>query len=358
MTRLFNTALIGAVAVGSLLAITPAAFSQSDADLFKGKTITFLVPYPPGGSYDAYARLVQAHMSQYIPGNPNIIVQNMGGGGGSKGTNFFYRTAPKDGTMLLFPPDAYAISPALQPKRAKHDPTKLISIGSIVPVNPVVMVRSDAEVTTVEGLRKTEIPLACSGRSSQSFIMPAAMKHLLGFKWKLICGYKGSAPMGLALKRGEVHGQSSAWASWRIREAELIKSGDIIPVVQIGLARETELPDVPLMQELTKDPKTKQALMFLSTGSAIGRSMVAAPDTDKDRVAALRQAFGKVMEDSAFLADAKKRRALVRPTAGAKIQALVDAAQNTPQDVIDLAKLSQTTKAEKCTVNCTKPKKK
>lgn len=353
--------ILGFVAIGAASAISLGshdAAAQSVSDFYKGKTLTFLVPYPPGGSYDAYARMVQAHMKKYIPGAPNIIVQNMGGGGGSKGTNYFVRSAPKDGTMVLFPPDAYAISPALQPKRAKHNPTKLISLGSIVPVNPVFMVRGDAKAKSIKNLQKTEIVVGCTGRSSQSFINAAVLKHMIGFKWKIICGYKGSAALTLALKRGEIHAQSSAWISWRIREAALIKSGELIPTVQVGLSRDKELPKVPLMQELTKDKKIKRAIEFISTGSAIGRSIVALGGTPKARVAALRKAFDQVVKDKAFLADVAKRKALVQPTSGAKIQKIVAAAQSVPKDIVAIAKASQKLKAGKCKVNCTKKKKK
>jgi tripartite-type tricarboxylate transporter receptor subunit TctC len=104
-SKILMTSAVAAIAVASAFAGSPAE-AQSPAEFYKGKTVTFLVPYPPGGSYDVYGRLVAAHMGKHIPGKPNIIVQNMGGGGGTKGTNYSYRSGAKDGTFLLWPFDA------------------------------------------------------------------------------------------------------------------------------------------------------------------------------------------------------------------------------------------------------------
>ncbi|MEK9677474.1 MAG: tripartite tricarboxylate transporter substrate-binding protein [Rhodospirillaceae bacterium] len=354
---LLKSALASALVVGAALAASPT-LAQSVMDFYKGKTVTFLVPYPPGGSYDAYARLVAGHMGKHIPGNPNIIIQNMPGGGGSKGTNYTFRSGAKDGTFLLWPPDAYATAQLLRPKRSKYDASKFTSLGSIVGVNPVILVRAGAAAKTIDGVRKAEINVACSGRGSQSFIMPAMMKHFLGFKFKLICGYKGSAPMTLALERGEVDAQSSAWASWRIRFKDRITKGEFTPLIQVGLDRDPELPSLPLMQDATDNAQHKKVLEFVSGGSAIGRSLVAPPGTPADRVAALRTAFDAVVKDAGLLADAKKRNALVQPKTGVAVQKIVMNILASDKDIIKLAQEAVSQKTDKCTVNCTKKKKK
>lgn len=356
----FRTILGGVaiLAIATGMAISAPAKADPISDFYKGRTVTFLVGYPPGGSYDTYARLVAQHMGKMIPGKPDIIVQNMPGGGGKKAAGWFYRKAPKDGTMLFFPPDAYPVAQLLDPKKIKYDAAGFTSIGSIVPVNPVVMARGGSPAKSIDEIRKTQINVACSGRGSQSFIMPAMMKHFLGFKLKLICGYKGSAPMTLALERGEVDAQSSAWISWRIRHADRITSGALIPIVQVGLARDKELPNLPLMQELTDDENIKQVLRFVSSGSAIGRSIAAPPGMPKDRIAAMRKAFNALMKDPAFLADAKKRRALIKPTSGEEIQAIVLKALATPKNLVEQAQIAWQQKTSKCKVNCKKKKKK
>ena len=143
-------------------------------------------------------------LSKHIPGNPNIIVQNMPGSGGKKLANYLYNVAPNDGTYFGFLADAYVVSQLLTPNKVKYDPSKFVPIGSITPVNPVTMVGRNSPVKSVEDARNIQYATACTGTGSQSFIMPAMMKYFLEFKVKIICGYKGSAPGTLALERGEV----------------------------------------------------------------------------------------------------------------------------------------------------------
>ncbi|MCH8097123.1 MAG: hypothetical protein IID53_08600, partial [Proteobacteria bacterium] len=235
---------------------------------------------------------------------------------------------------------------------------KMTYIGSIVPVNPVIVVRRQSKAKSIEALKKTEIAIACSGRGSQSYIMPAMLKYFIGFKWKLICGYKGSAPMTLALQRGEVDAQSSAWISWKIRHFDAIQNGDLKPIVQVGLKREADLPDLPLMQDLTEDAEIKRILEFVSSGSAIGRSIIAGPGTPKDRIAALRKAFDKTVKDPKLLAFAKKRNAIIDPKPGAEVQKIALRALNTPKELVERARAATKGKTEKCQKNCKKKKKK
>jgi len=357
LKRTVLSTIAAAAVLGAAVSASPAR-ADAVADFYKGKDLTFLVGYSAGGSYGFYARLVAEHMAKYIPGKPNIVVQHRPGGGGSKAANYFYNAAPHDGSMVAFLADALPVAQLLRPKKMKYDGRKMTWIGSIVPVNPVTLVREGSPAMTIDEIRKKEINVACSGRGSQSFIMPAMMKAYLGFKWKLICGYKGSAPMTLALERGEVDAQSSAWISWRIRYRDKIKNNLLHPIVQVGLTREAELPDVPLMQELTDDPEAKAVLEFVSAGAAIGRSIVAPPDMPKDRIAALRKAFDQTMKDPGFLADAKKRNAVIKPTRGEDVQKVVLKIYQTPKNIVKLAAVATKTYKKLCKVNCAKKKKK
>ena len=85
----------------ALLAAQPvAANAQSDTDFYKGRTVTLVVGFAPGGSYDAYARLLGRHIGRHIPGQPNVIVQNMPGAGSLTAVRNLDANAPKDGTVI------------------------------------------------------------------------------------------------------------------------------------------------------------------------------------------------------------------------------------------------------------------
>ena len=346
-----------AMVAATALTVTPAK-ADKVADFYKGRDITFIVGFSTGGSYGVYSRLVAKHMGKYTPGNPTYIAQHMSGGGGLKAANYLYNRAPRDGTFLGFLSDSLAVGQILFPKKAKFDASKMRYIGGITPVNPVVMVHKRHKVRTIEDVRKIELIISCSGRGSQTYIMPKAMIALLGMKFRHICGYKGSAPQTLAMARGDVDAQSSAWASWRIRHMDDINNGTLIPIVQIGLKREKELPNVPLMQDLTNDKENKKILEFLSVGGAIGRSVIAAPETPMDRVKALRIAFNKTMKDPGFLADAKKRRANIQPTTGEELDALTKKVLATDKDLQRKARNIMKGYKKNCKKNCKKKKKK
>ncbi len=350
-SKAFFTAVM--VAAASLYSV--AAHADAVADFYKGKDITIAVGYSPGGSYDTYARMLSDVLSKHIPGNPNIIVQNMPGSGGKKLANYLYNVAPTDGTYFGFLADAFVVSQMLQPKKVKYDPSKFVPIGSITPVNPVTMVGRNSPAKTVEEARKNQFATACTGKGSQSFIMPAMMKYFLDFKVKIICGYKGSAPGTLALERGEVDAQSSAWASWRIRHKDQIADGTFTPIVQVGLVRESELPNVPLMQDLTDNSKHKQVLKFVSSGAGIGRSMTAPPGVAADRIAAIRKAFNAAVKDADFLAAAAKRNSVVNPVTGEELEMIIANVLATPDDLVELAREAIQTKTVKCEKNCKKP---
>jgi tripartite-type tricarboxylate transporter receptor subunit TctC len=355
--------MIGAGALGAAVLAAGAfapkpALADKVADFYKGRDITFLVGFSVGGSYGAYARLVARHMGKYVPGKPNMLTKHLQGGGGSRAANFLYNAAPQDGTHLGFLSDSLAVAQLLFPKKSKYDATKMRYIGGITPVNPVVMINASHKVKTIQDAMKHEVIISCSGRGSQTFIMPKAMKELLGVKFRLVCGYAGSAPQSMAMARGDVAAQSSAWASWKIRHFDDIKSKRIIPLVQVGLKREKDLPNIPLMQDLTNNADDKTILEFLSVGGAVGRSVIAAPGTPMDRVTALRAAFDKTMADPAFLADAKKQRATILPTSGAELDALTKKALATPKNLVQKARNIMKGYAKNCKKNCKRKKKK
>lgn len=347
---------IAAIAVGALT-VSPAR-ADSVSDFYKGKTIKILVGYPPAGSYTTYAQLAARHWGKYIPGHPNVIVQNMAGAGSLVAANYFFNVAPKDGSMVGMFADTLSVSQLLFPKKAKFDAREMPYIGRFTPVNPVLMVRAGQGVKTFKDTLSRKIIVGCTGAGSQSYIMPRAMMHLLGAKFQMICGYRGSAAMTLALVRGEIQAQSSAWASWRIRYLDEIRAGKLIPLVQVGLEREKELPNLVLMHELTNDPEKKQILKFLSIGGSIGRSFSAPHGIPADRLAALRASFAKMVRDPALLAEAKKERANIGPTTGEELDKLTAGALATPANLVEEARVAMQGFKKNCKVNCALKKKK
>ncbi len=260
----------------------------------------------------------------------------MPGGAASKAAAYLYARGPKDGSMIALFPETIAYVQLMDPVQGKWDVTKMQYIGSFAPVNTAFMTLKGSKIKEAKDLYKDKVNVGCSGRASQSFQYPAALKVIAKMPLNIICGYDGSSAYTLALMRGEVDMVSKAWNAWRAEDKDNIENGTLIPIVQGGLKRTLELPAVPLMQEVTDDPTARTALEFISSGSAIGRALLAPQGIPADRLAALRAAFDKVVNDSALLADAKKRNLYLEPASGVEVQKASDAIIHTPKEIVDL----------------------
>jgi tripartite-type tricarboxylate transporter receptor subunit TctC len=143
----------------------------------------------------------------------------------------------------------------------------------------------------------------------------------------------------MVLARGEVDVISGAWNAWR-RRPDVI-DGTLRPVIQSGLKRHGELPDIPLMQELLDDPKHKQVAEFLSSASTIGRALLVHRAVPGERIAALRQAFDEMVKDPMFIMQAERASAELDPAPGVDVQKISDAIVATPKEIIDMAAAAQ-----------------
>lgn len=335
MKNLTRNALLG---LGTAVAALGLAGGAAAEDFYKGKTLTILLGHTPGGSYDLYAQLAAQHMGQFIPGNPNIVVQHRPGGGGGKAGVYFFTKAPTDGTMIALLPETMAHTQLLDPKRGRWDMGKVNYIGSFAYANPAFGVRKGAPAQSLADLTKKDLNIGCTGRTSQSSQMPAVIKNMTPAKFNMICGYRGSAPFMLALERGEVDAIFMNWATWRAKKMDDIKAGKYIILMQAGLKRSPDLPDTPLVHETNiGDDRFNKVMKFMSGGAPIGRALFGAPGMPMERVKVLRAAFDKMIKDEKFLADAKKRQALIDATSGEELDKYNKEILSTPKDVVEMA---------------------
>jgi tripartite-type tricarboxylate transporter receptor subunit TctC len=314
-----------------------AAQAQTSVDFYKDKTVRVLVGHPPGGSYDFYARLAADMLRVYLPQAKAVIVENKPGGGGLIATAYLYNQAPRDGTVLAVLPETIGNTQVLEPEVGKWKVEQMRYIGSFSPVNTAFVRRKNSPSKTPEDMKKQETIVGCTGTTAQSYQYPALLKVLGGYKFKMICGYPGAGEYSIALERGEIDLVSSAWNSWRVTHSGKLIDGDLVAVIQTGLKRNHELPNVPLMQELVDDPVAKKVIEFASAGAMIGRALLAPPGLPEERVAFLRDLFDKMVADPAMIEMATKRNLELDPTPGAVVQGYSDAIVKTPADVVEKA---------------------
>jgi tripartite-type tricarboxylate transporter receptor subunit TctC len=328
---------VAGAAIAFFAAVLSASFAsaQSVEGFYRGKTVTILIGHPAGGSYDLYARLAAAHLGKYIPGHPQVQVQTKQGGAGAGALQFLYGYGPKDGTLLGLFPETIALTQLTQPEIGKWKLQELAYLGSFTNVNAVFMMRKDSPAKTIDELRRIETKVGCSSRNSQGYSNPSILKAYGGFKFRIVCGYPGSMEFPMVLARGEVDLISSSWNAWRLRSD--VADGTLRPIIQAGLVRHKELPDIPLMQDLLDDPKQKQVLEFLSSGAAVGRALLVHGATPRERIAALREAFDQMVKDPEFITQADRTGLELDPTPGIEIQKVTAAILATPKDIVDMA---------------------
>ncbi len=331
-----SSTILGGLALAAAFAIPSGQPAQAAgvADFYSGKTVQVTVSGSAGASLGLYCRLVAKHWGGHIPGKPKVICQFRPGGGGTKGAAWVYNKGKKDGTDIGEVLSPSVLAPTL--RGAKFDASKFVWLGSVTPRPAVVTVWHTSPAKTVAEARQKEVVMGSTGFGSETYLLPKFMNATLGTKFKIIRGYKGGAPINKAMEAGEVQGRMNYWTGWTTVKQKWLKSKKIIQLVQYG-PRIPALPNTPHLRDLLKSKEHKQMLTFLELSEHLGLGFWVPPAVPKDRVAALRKSFFATMEDPAFLADAKSKRARVEPISGSKIEQLANAAFATPAPV--LAKL-------------------
>lgn len=341
-----------AARVATVLAVVAAAaapaFAQSPAEFFKDKTVTFYVGLSAGGGYDVNARLVARHIGKYIPGNPQVIVRNMPGGGGLVMTNYVANVANKDGLHIGAPQRGIPFEPLLgDHSNAKFDAVKLNWVGSANTDTSVAVVHKRTGIKTWQDLktREKDVIVGGTGIGTESVTVPYILRNLLGFKYRVIAGYPGGSEMNLAVLRGEVDGRGTfSWTSLKPHLKEWVDSGELTILYQQGLRKHPDIPAIPLVTELTDDPEIKKLLTVQFTAFELGRPYFLPEGVPADRVAALRRAFDMAMKDKDLLADAEKLNQEVNPFTGEAMQKVLADVYATPKPLVD--RLAQATKSK------------
>ncbi len=327
--------LLGAGLLFAAAAGAPAQ-AQSVAEFYRGKTINMLIGVGVGGEYDLQARLVARHIGKHIPGNPNVVPQNMVGAGGINMANNLYNTAPRDGTTIGMMGNNFPASQAVGAKNVKFDAGKMQWLGTIAPVVETMAVWHTAGVKSVADLRKQETIAGASGRGAITYFYPMMMNAFLETKFKIVTGYPGGNQINLAMERGEVQARNNTWSSWKATRPQWIRDKLIYVVAQAG-PRASDL-DAPSVEELARTPDDRLTIELIVSGTQLGRPFATTPDIPADRLAALRDAFRATMKDPEFLKDAAQMNFEVNPVYGEPMQKIVEKILSTPKPLAERAK--------------------
>jgi tripartite-type tricarboxylate transporter receptor subunit TctC len=329
-----------AVISAVLLVAGGEAKAQAVEKFYAGRAVNIIVPFGPGGYYDIGARLIARHFGQYIPGKPNVIVQNQPSAGGIGLANRFAAGADNDGATLGVLQRAVPQYGLIHYQSARFDPLKITWLGSISAYETdsyVLILNASHPAKTLAALSapdgKTRLGAGRSGSANLIFALVA--KDLFKLNVDIIRGYEGTAPIFLALQRGEVDGLLADLSTIKVVLSELWKTRQVIPVVQFGRkTRLEDVADVPTARELVQDPAQRKFLEFAELPFFMALPLAGPTGIPPERVKALQEAFMAMAADKAFLDDARKMNFAVDPISGDAVRDLIVDAAKAPADVM------------------------
>ena len=308
---------------------TSAALAQDAAEFYRGRTISLVAGFNPGGGADTYARLIARHLGRHVAGNPTVLVRNMQGAGSVIAANHVFNVAPRDGTELGLFAGNITIDPLIGSTQHKYDARQFNWIGAPSADSNVCLSSLATPFKTIDDVLKKDMITGTAGTSTYDF--PVVMNNVIGAKFKLVKGYAGSAALRLAMERGEIEGFCGVGYN-SIRTAGLA-DGKANILVQVGLAKSPQMPNVPFIFDYAKSEQDRQIFRLVFGWLDLERPIGAPPGVPADRVTALREGFDRAMKDPALLADAEKVQVGIEPMTGAAIAAFVAEAYRTPADV-------------------------
>jgi tripartite-type tricarboxylate transporter receptor subunit TctC len=332
MNRISATSLFAA----TLWLSAAPTWAQPAAEFYKGKQIRIVVGSTTGGDYDVWARLLARHWPRHIPGNPNILVENMPGAGTLVATNHLYTVAPKDGTVIGMVSRSMPAAAVMKVKNVRFDPVRFNWLGSPEVNHLVLFINNASSIKKPADLFERELVVGATGLAQGITVGPYMLKNLLGMKVRVVTGYKSPGDMALAASRNEVEafantigGPAGARRPWvESGQMRVLFNFEPEPVPGLG---------VPTVFEFAKTDEQKKVLTFFSSNVLLGRPIMAPPDVPADRVDLLRRSFEAGMKDKALLKEADSMSFEITAQSGETIAKLVEDIASTPPEIISHA---------------------
>ena len=325
------------LAAAVLLSSMPAK-AQSALDFYKSRALDLIVGFPPGGGYDLFARPVSRHLGRHLGAGTSVVIRYMPGAGSMLASNHIFTAAPKDGSVLGIVSPTMPLDARLTPAIARFEAAKFNWVGRIAPGHNVAFVWHTAPVNSFADARTTDVTFAGTGVGSTIVIYPSITNNVLGTRFKMILGYKGSADAMLAMERGEVQGHSTSFEIVKTSHPEWITSGKVRFLLQYGATRHPAMSDVPTVIDLARSDAERAVLGAVMTAVEIGRAVLTTPGVPTDRLDALRRSFERMLADPEFVADLRIVSMEVIPATGEALGRIVDDIDRMPPALIEKVK--------------------
>jgi tripartite-type tricarboxylate transporter receptor subunit TctC len=327
--------LVACLALASAL----PARAQSVADFYRDKQVSLIISTGVGGGVDTNARVLARHLTNHIPGNPQVVPKNMTGAGHLQATNFLHGAAPRDGTHIGAILPTFVGYQVLDGKGAQYDVRNFNFLGSSDVENANFYTWHTLGLKSILEARTKEVLMGGTGAGSYTVLYPTLLNNVLGTKFKIVSGYKSTNEIHLAMERGEVFGRAgNFFTSLKSQNPDWLRDKKIDMLLQFGAARDPEWPDVPLLTDIAETDEQRQIFKVFSAEVALGKVFITTPGVPAERLAALRKAFEDTLRDPAFIEDARKVEMLVRPLPWTQAKAMAEEIVTMPPALIAKAK--------------------
>jgi tripartite-type tricarboxylate transporter receptor subunit TctC len=327
------------------VALTAPAAAQAPEDFYNGKNVDLVIGYPPGGSNDTWARLLARHIGKHIPGKPTLVPKNMPGAGSFLAANTVFNVSPKDGSVIGIAAPTAPLDERLGTQGVRFKSAEFNWIGRVDSLVNMVFMWKTSPVQTIADALKTQSTLSATGVGSTVYVYPNVMNHVLGTKFKLVLGYKGSGEAMLAVERGEAEGHSTSWVALKVAHPDWVRDKSVTILVQFAIKRHPEMPDVPTVVELATNDEQRAILSTVVNAAEIGSAFFTTPGVPADRLNALRRAFDATMKDPEFLAEVERTKLSVNPFTGEELQTLVRSVSDLSPELVEKVRAAYTAKA-------------
>lgn len=316
------------VSIGVAFGLMGLAASGATAQYYKGKTITMLYGYSPGGAIGTQTSLLAQILSKHIPGSPDVVAKSMPGAGGLKAQNWLYERGPKDGLTLIYTPTA-SQSQLLGQKGVRFDYGKFTVIGALNTTPMMTYVRKDA----VPGGLKQPADIVKADNLKQAGLRATAWYDLqtrlsldlLGVTYRYVPGYRGGAKVAAAVRSGEAQVAGAPFINYVVRLKSSMggPNGVIAPLWYWPFSNSDGTPisdpiaeaeNIPMFRDVYKQVHGKapsgqhwEALRLLvALRGAVTNVFFGPPGMDPAAVEAFRAGFQRMVKDPEFGPTVKK----------------------------------------------------
>ena len=320
-----------AFAAGIGLLCSAPAFAAG-IDMFKGKTITYIVATTPGGGYDTYGRLIARYLQKHLAGS-RVLVKNVPGAGNIIGANEIY-AARADGLTIGMFNTGLIYDQLIHREGVRFDLAKFSWIGKAASEGRGLLISSASGIKNIDDMLKAKAPIkfAASGVGAASYNDTRILADALHLNVQIVNGFTGNEGE-MSMLRGEVAAQVGTVDSLE----QFVKQGHGFWALALS-GNEAALQGVPRAVNYVKDERGKKMLALLQALSEMGRLTAGPPGIPANVLATEREALTAVMKDPQVLADAKKLNLPIDYLPGDVVETRIKAALIQPPETLDALK--------------------